>query len=137
MKQQPMEKGTVEEGSNGCGMMRGDEGICPCPLEGVIDTVGKKWTLSIVTTIGNHDRLRFGELQEKLAGISPKTLADRLKELERMKLVDRKAYAEIPPRVEYSLTEGGEGLRRAAIPLMEWASKQGHSTDQKFVFIKR
>jgi DNA-binding HxlR family transcriptional regulator len=131
-----LEKGTVEEGSNNCGMMRGDHGICPCPLEGVIDTVGKKWTLSIVTTIGNHGRLRFGELQGKLAGISPKTLAERLKELERMKLVERKAYAEIPPRVEYSLTEGGEGLRRAAIPLMEWASEHGPSAGQMLTFIR-
>jgi DNA-binding HxlR family transcriptional regulator len=112
----------MAEESNECGMTRGGAGICPCPLEGVIEIIGKKWTLSIVATIGNHGRLRFGELQEKLVGISPRTLANRLKELESMGLIEREAYAEIPPRVEYSLTERGKELREGAIPLMEWAS---------------
>jgi len=62
---------------------------------------------------------------EKLEGISPKSLTDRLRELERMDLVERTVFAEIPPRVEYSLTRDGSELRRVLMPLMEWASKKG------------
>lgn len=60
--------------------------------------------------------------EKKLDGISPKTLADRLKELEDANIIKREAFAEIPPRVEYSLTKEGIELRNAVIPLMEWAS---------------
>jgi len=97
--------------------------ICLCPLQGIIDIISKKWSLLIVATIGNHKKLRYSELREKLSGISPKTLADRLKELEREGLIKREAFAEIPPRVEYSLTSRGEELRKAMMPLMKWASQ--------------
>jgi DNA-binding HxlR family transcriptional regulator len=56
-----------------------------------------------------------------LKGINSKTLSDRLKELEIHGLIKRKAYAEIPPRVEYSLTKKGTALRKAVLPLMKWA----------------
>lgn len=59
-----------------------------------------------------------------LTGISPKTLADRLKEQEKAGLVKREAYAEIPPRVEYCLTQDGIEVRNAMLPLMEWAYKK-------------
>jgi DNA-binding HxlR family transcriptional regulator len=61
---------------------------------------------------------------ENLKGISPKTLADRLKDLESSGLINREMFAEIPPRVEYSLTQDGIELRDLMIPLMEWASKK-------------
>jgi len=80
--------------------------------------------LVIIGTIGNHQKLRFNEIMESLRGIGPKTLADRLKELDKAGLIRREAFAEIPPRVEYSLTEDGEELRRAMIPLMNWASSR-------------
>ena len=102
--------------------------ICLCPLQGIIDTISKKWALLIIATIGNHSKLRYNELKEKLGEISPKTLADRLKELEGEGLIIRKAFAEIPPRVEYSLTDRGEELRRAMMPLMEWASHEPLNT---------
>jgi len=59
-----------------------------------------------------------------LEKISPKTLSDRLKELEKAGLILRESYAEIPPRVEYSLTQDGIELRNLMIPLIEWASKK-------------
>lgn len=96
--------------------------ICLCPLNGVMEIIGKKWALQIVATIGNCRKLRFNEIMEKLGGISPKTLTDRLKELEKSGLIKREAFAEIPPRVEYSLTENGSKMREALIPLMKWAS---------------
>ena len=109
-----------EETSITCGPEQ-DE-LCLCPLEGIINTISKKWTLQIIAQIGNHKKLRYTEIQERLGGISPKSLADRLKELGREGLISREAFAEIPPRVEYVLTDDGESLRRSMMPLMEWAS---------------
>ncbi|RMF31791.1 MAG: transcriptional regulator [Candidatus Nitrosothermus koennekii] len=100
--------------------------ICLCPLEGIIDLISKKWALLIINEIGNHGSIRYNDLMKELQVISPKTLADMLKELQREGLVERHAYNEIPPRVEYTLTEQGKSLRKAIIPLLEWAiSKQG------------
>lgn len=68
--------------------------------------LGDKWTLMIVYNL-RHGKRRFGELLEVLGNISPKTLSQRLKQLEEIRLVERRAYAEIPPRVEYLLTDRG------------------------------
>jgi DNA-binding HxlR family transcriptional regulator len=63
---------------------------------------------------------------EELHGISPKTLADTLKQLQNEQLLKRESFAEIPPRVEYSLTEDGRGLREAIVPILKWAAtRQG------------
>ena len=72
--------------------------------------------------IGNNQKLRYSELVKKLGEISLKTLADRLNELEKAKLIKRESFAEILPRVEYSLTKEGIELRNAIIPLMKWVS---------------
>jgi DNA-binding HxlR family transcriptional regulator len=96
--------------------------ICFCPLEGTIDIIGKKWALLIVNAIGNNGRLRFKGLMDELSGISPKTLSDSLKELRAEGLIKRESFAEIPPRVEYSLTEDGAELRKSIIPLLRWAA---------------
>jgi len=96
--------------------------ICFCPLEGVIDVISKKWALLIVNAIGNNGRLRFKSLIKELGGISPKTLSDTLKELQAEGLIKRESFAEIPPRVEYSLTEDGTELRKSIIPLLRWAA---------------
>lgn len=96
--------------------------ICFCPLEGVIDVISKKWALLIVNSIGNNGRLRFNSLIEELGGVSPKTLSDTLKKLQSEGLIKRESFAEIPPRVEYSLTEDGLELRKSIIPLLRWAA---------------
>lgn len=100
------------------------EGVCVCSIEGVLDIVGKKWALLIITIIGNFGRLRYSELEQKMSGISPKTLSDRLKELEGARLIKRETYAEIPPRVEYTLTQEGLELRETLQPFMTWASSR-------------
>ncbi|MHA2117442.1 MAG: winged helix-turn-helix transcriptional regulator [Candidatus Thorarchaeota archaeon] len=102
------------------------DGVCLCPLEGIIHTISRKWTLQIVTLIGNHESLRYSEIQGMCSGISPTVLADRLKELEAEGIVSRKSFAEIPPRVEYSLTDDGRNLRKLIMPLMTWASNRGN-----------
>jgi DNA-binding HxlR family transcriptional regulator len=64
---------------------------------------------------------------EYLGRISPKTLSDTLKELQAEGLIKRESFAEIPPRVEYSLTEDGAELRKSIIPLLKWAAKRNNA----------
>ncbi len=101
--------------------------VCFCPLEGIIDVISKKWALLVINAIGNYGILRFNKLMEELRGISPKTLADTLKQLQEEELLKRESFAEIPPRVEYSLTKDGEGLREAVIPILNWAATRQYS----------
>lgn len=101
---------------------RGD--ACVCVVGGPIDVIGKKWTLCIVVTLGNRPGIRFTGLLEALGGISPRTLSETLKSLERDGLLRRDSFKEVPPRVEYRLTPDGERLRDAVVPLMEWAASR-------------
>ena len=97
-------------------------GYCPHPLETANSFLSKKWTISIITTIGNFKKLRFNNILNRVEGITGKTLTERLKELEKLKLVKRTIYKEIPPRVEYELTPEGKKLMKAIVPLIEWAT---------------
>ena len=65
-----------------CGGEIAGNGICLCPVEGIINVLSKKWALVIIGTVSNHGRIRFNKILKSIKGISPKTLADRLKELE-------------------------------------------------------
>ena len=106
-------------------MRENKQQTCICPLKGVIDLISKKWALLIINTLGNHGKLRFNKLMQTLQGISPKTLSDTLKELQAEGLIKRESFAEIPPRVEYSLTKDGVDLRKSIIPLLEWTANRG------------
>lgn len=103
---------------------KGTEHLCFCPLKGIIDVISKKWTLLITNALGNHGTLRFNSLMKELGDISPKTLSDTLKALQAEGLVKKESFNEIPPRVEYSLTEDGKELRKNIIPLLQWAAKR-------------
>lgn len=109
-------------------MVRQTEGepccVCPCPCEGLIDIIGKKWTLCVLAQLGNEGTMRFNQLAQSLDGISAKTLTDVLKDLQRSGLVKRVAFPEIPPRVEYHLTREGRELTMLVAPLMIWADKK-------------
>ena len=109
-------------------MVRQKEGepccICPCPCEGLVDVIGKKWVLCALAQLGNEGKLRFNHLAQMLPGISAKTLSDVLKDLQRNGLVKRVAYNEIPPRVEYFLTQEGMELTMLVAPLLIWADKK-------------
>ena len=85
---------------------------------------GKKWVLFTINSIGNHGAIRFTGLNTELRGVSPSTLSSILKKLEESGIVNRKSFAEIPPKVEYSLTENGKDLRRVIMPLLQWAARQ-------------
>jgi DNA-binding HxlR family transcriptional regulator len=80
-----------------------------CPVARAVSVLDGKWTMLVIRDLLEGTR-RFGDLRRSLAGISPKTLTDRLRELEASGLVTRRMYAEIPPRVEYDLTERGRSL---------------------------
>ena len=104
---------------------------CIDPAGGVADALGKKWTLPLIGVLGNRDVSRFSEIVAALTGVGAKALADRLRELQELGLVERTAYAEVPARVEYRLTPRGFSLRRALVPLLEWAAHEpetGHGT---------
>jgi DNA-binding HxlR family transcriptional regulator len=105
--------------------------LCFCPVEGVIDVISKKWALFIINALCNRGKLRFNDFMKELGGISPKTLADTLKDLQAEKLVSRQSFAEIPPRVEYSLTKDGVELGKAIMPLIRWAAMREYN-NQKF-----
>lgn len=110
-----------------------DDHLCFCPLKGVIDVISKKWALLIINALGNRGRLRFNGLMKELGGISPKTLSDALKKLQAEGLIIRESFAEIPPRVEYSLTNDGVELRKAIIPLLKWAATRSNMNKEKCV----
>ncbi|MBI3360003.1 MAG: helix-turn-helix transcriptional regulator [Chloroflexi bacterium] len=84
-----------------------------CPVADTAALIGSKWVLLILRDLAEGTK-RFGELEKSLE-ISPRTLSARLDELEQAGVVARQCYAEVPPRVEYSLTEKG----RALIPIVE------------------
>ena len=109
-------------------MVEESNGACICPLEGVIDTISKKWALLIIHVLGNRPRLRFNGLMKELDGISPKALTDTLAVLQEQGFVGREAFSEIPPRVEYYLTEDGKELWEAILPLLEWTLKRENLT---------
>ncbi len=114
-----------------CCVSENDVDICTCASEGFLDVVSKKWSLLIVGLLGRNDSLRYNQLREKLIGISPKSLADRLKELERAGIIGRRIYAEVPARVEYNLTRDGEELRERILPFLQWSSTKARMKSKR------
>lgn len=104
-----------------CIIREGDEEYCIYPLDDVMAVLGGKWALFIIAVLGNENRMRFNELLRQLKGIGPRTLTDRLKELEQVRLIGRTVFAEVPLRVEYVLTEDGKRMRNAFIPFLRWS----------------
>jgi DNA-binding HxlR family transcriptional regulator len=80
-----------------------------CPVCATAELICAKWTVLVIRDL-HEGRNRFCELERSLAGISPRTLSLRLRALEEEGVVERRTYPEVPPRVEYALTEKGEAL---------------------------
>ena len=94
---------------------------CPCPPVGLIDVVGKKWAMCVVTLLGYHGTLRFGPIQRSLPRVSPATLTATLRALEGAKLVVRTAKEPIRGSpVTYELSARGKALYGNLLPLAEW-----------------
>jgi DNA-binding HxlR family transcriptional regulator len=91
-----------------------------CPTRQVLDLIGDRWTVMIVLSLYD-ETMRFSHLRSRLTDISPKVLTNALRKLERDGLVNRKVYAEVPPRVEYSLTSLGRSLEAPLRAVRDWA----------------
>jgi DNA-binding HxlR family transcriptional regulator len=91
-----------------------------CGIDAALDVVSGKWKGLILWELDEHGVRRFAELRRGLPGVSEKMLTQHLREMEQDGLVHREVYAEVPPRVEYSLTEHGHALNVALAPLGEW-----------------
>lgn len=92
-----------------------------CPVARAMDVLDGKWTMLVIRDLLAGTR-RFSQLRASLAGISPKTLTDRLRVLEAHGLVTRSIYAEVPPRVEYALTDRGRALGPVVAALSVWSN---------------
>ena len=93
-----------------------------CPTRTVLDHVMGKWGVLVLLALSDGTQ-RWGALRRNIEGISEKMLASTLKTLEADGLVLRTAYPEVPPRVEYGLTDRGRGLMMHVIPLMGWVAE--------------
>nr|WP_222108958.1 helix-turn-helix domain-containing protein [Streptomyces cupreus] len=92
-----------------------------CPIAPVVDIVFSRWTTPILWTLNEYGRQRFVELERRIATITPKVLTQRLRQLERDGLVVRTYHPEVPPRVEYEISELGRSLAPLFAALSEWS----------------
>jgi|SRR6267143_2034425 len=91
-----------------------------CPTRVVLDRIGDKWTALVVLVLLDGP-LRFGHVRSAIGGVAPKVLTQTLRRLERDGIVTRRAFAEIPPRVEYELTPLGRSLEQPIREIANWA----------------
>lgn len=91
-----------------------------CPIEHTVNLIGHKWKVLIIRNLVNNGTQRFSELSRGISGISQKMLTQQLRQLESDGIVIRKVYPEIPPRVEYSLTELGHSLKPILDSMSTW-----------------
>ena len=98
-------------------------GYLACPIRNVISRFGDKWSMLVLYSLHTSDTgvLRFNELRRLMTDCSQKMLSQTLKNLEQSHLVHREVYPEVPPRVEYSLTETGQSLMPSITSLINWA----------------
>lgn len=97
------------------------ESLPACPVEATLTLIGNKWKVLILRDLLEGTR-RFGELKRSVTGISQKVLTANLREMEAQGLLTRTVYPEVPPRVEYALTETGESLRPVLDAMVAWGA---------------
>ncbi|KUO74308.1 MAG: transcriptional regulator [Clostridia bacterium BRH_c25] len=98
-----------------------------CPLTFALNLIGGKWRLPIIWALNKNGTMRYNELKRNIDGITNMVLTQSLKELESNGIIDRKQFMEVPPRVEYSLTDNGENLIPALKALADWGNKMKSS----------
>ncbi|MFQ0973656.1 winged helix-turn-helix transcriptional regulator [Gilliamella sp. CG35] len=98
-----------------------NENLPPCPVETALMLMGDKWKVLIVRDLLTGTK-RFGELKKSLDGISQKVLTQHLRAMEKNGLIHRKVYAQVPPKVEYTLTEVGQSLKQVHDAMLAWGS---------------
>ena len=95
--------------------------IATCPIRNVVARFGDKWSLLVLLVVDRAGTVRFNELGRMIPDISTRVLSGTLKTLEADGLLRRKVYAQVPPKVEYSLTDTGKSLIPLVMQLTEWA----------------
>ncbi len=104
-----------------------------CPIETTIDVIGGKWRSLIIWHL-NKEVLRFSEIQRIVPGISKKVLSEHLRDLEKNDFIERRVYPEVPPKVEYLITEKGRGLGEILDAMEKWGKnlleKEGEKIDE-------
>lgn len=107
-------------------------------MSDVLNRIGDKWSVMVVGTLGRQGTLRFNELKRMINGVSQRMLTLTLRNLERDGLVTRTIYPEVPPRVEYGLTELGKTLQRSIGALWDWSSENyGSIMDARAIYDAR
>ena len=106
-----------------------DPGYAACPIRNIVDRFGDKWSLLVLYNLHTGGRLRFSEIHRRMTDISQKMLASTLRRLEQDGLLSRTVYPEVPPRVEYALSELGESMRPIIKAMEVWGTeyKKGNS----------
>ncbi len=93
-----------------------------CPVSATIDLIGGKYKALILWHLSDG-KLRFSQLRQRISSATPKMLTQQLRELENDRLIHRQAYAEVPPRVEYSLTALGESVLPILVAMRDWGAE--------------
>ncbi len=106
------------------------EGETQCPVVTALSLIGSKWKIVIIYNLLSGMK-RFNELQKLLPGITQKMLAMRLRELEKDGIIDRKVYAVVPPKVEYTLTSFGQSLEKMIEQVKSWGLDINNFNQQK------
>src|SRR3954471_19548414 len=96
-----------------------------CPIAPIVDIVFSRWTTPILWALNEYGRQRFVELERRIATITPKVLTQRLRQLERDGLITRTYHAEVPPRVEYEISDLGRSLGPMFATLADWSPNLG------------
>jgi DNA-binding HxlR family transcriptional regulator len=110
----------IASGQSGVALPDDEE---PCPVETVVGVIGGKWKILILWTLQERGTMRFAELGRAVGDVTQKVLSQQLRELERDGMIARRVYADVPPRVEYSLTPVGESLREPLAVLCAWGER--------------
>lgn len=100
-----------------------DDPVVDGIVSDIITRVSEKWTFITIEVLEEKSPRRFSEIERELPGISQKMLSKTLQQMEREGLVERTVYAQVPPRVEYALTQLGSDLAEAFCPVWQWAEK--------------
>ena len=95
-----------------------------CPVRDVLSRLGDKWSMLVLITLSANGTMRFSDIHKTIADVSQRMLTVTLRTLESDGLIERKIYAEVPPRVEYCLTERGLSLIPHILGLVYWALQQ-------------
>ena len=110
--------------------MRTKEELPDCPVATTVQLIGNKWKLLIIRNLLNRP-WRFNELKKDLEGISQKVLTDSLRSMEEDGIITRTVYPEVPPRVEYALSELGETMRPILSSMEQWGANYKASLAQE------